>query len=694
MVIAGISQYYFRQSAGISIAGIPIRAELMYRDASPAFAQTAQRTWYTFSFDIDRYREQWKQLASRLNPESLSEYGKQYQGMVQSFKEGLKNQYRGKVEAHIRQQLDSLTGGINPAELAGKSPEELSALLLGKDIQSLLETAKEKLKETEQYTMLQEQKDSVLNGLRNQVSELEAKQKYIARLAALLKAAEKAGDISNMKELYSNATREYMQLLNNPQELARRMADKLNLGGIEKLFTLLSQFKLGGQQVPFAEQAVTPMLSKGVSFEINIKDKYIGFAAGRLFPVMNNLVLTRYDSLMNQQAATADKAPYWHVDFRKGKQSETHKGVKLTSVRNQGIPPGQLQPPDIIRKSSLLVNLYSRERLFGNNWLNAELSKSITISPNQTIYDINTGVVQRKSQTYLDLNNLSIKVRAEGSFENIGLTHQAYFNKIIGTYSGLTGVYPASDGYEAGFSVRMKQKAKKLSANLRGSIRNYSIPGFTDSRWKNSSLMARAMYKLKKGQYFQLSLNQQDGFKRYFLSGRSTTVRQQSRGLTADAMIVNKRLFGLYNTSYLSAGIQQDFFPLTGIPGKDRMQSKALNVMLNQVFLYREHLLQLNVHYTRVSQDIDALLYNTRMDADMGGTFQVNKNLTAGLSAVYGYLKGGYTNLGARITLSGMLWKRIEFDLNSDIRKNIELINPLFSRFFMLNCGLKYTIKK
>ncbi len=693
-VATGISQYYIRKASGISVSGIPLQAEFIFRESDPSFSDPLPRNWYKISFDIEKYKEQWKKLAAKMSPEDLSAYGKQYKELGNNFKDNLKTYYRGKAEDKLRNSLDSLTGTVNPVELAGKTQEELTSLFFGQDIKSLLLRAREKLNELDQLTMLKEEKDSLANQLKSRIQELEAKEKYITQLTSMIKLAQSAGTIDSMKGLLNKATAEYRRLLDNPEELAHRLAEKYHLAGIEKIVTFLSQFKLGGQSVPFAEQMATPFLSKGLSFEVNIKDKFIGFSAGRLFPVMSNLRFSPYDSLMNQNNNLSDKPSYWHLDYRKGKLAENHKGVKLTSVKNEGSTINQLQPADFVKRNTLLINLYSRERIFGNNWLNAEISKSVSIRPNQSVFDIATGTILEKKQNYLNLNNLSLKLKTEGTIEEIGLFHQAYFNKIIGTYANITSNYLATNGYEAGFSLRMKQRNKRLSSYLKGSFRNYATPGFTDSRWKSSNMRIRMMYKLKKGQYLQLGSNWHDGYKTYLLSAVPKIIRQQSRGTTADAMLVNKRIFGLYNTSCISIGLQNDFFPLTGVPGKDKIISRAVTLLLNQTFLYRDHLLQLNVNYTNVSQDIDALLYNTRLDADMGGTFKLNKNLTAGLSAVYGYLKGAYTNAGVRVSLSGMLFKRMELDINSDIRKNITLLNPLFSQCFTMNCGIKYTIKK
>ena len=90
---------------------------------------------------------------------------------------------------------------------------------------------------------------------------------------------------------------------------------------------------------------------------------------------------------------------------------------------------------------------------------------------------------------------------------------------------------------------------------------------------------------------------------------------------------------------------------------------------------------------------MDSLLYNTRLDVDAGGTFKLSKNITAGFSAVYGYFKGAYTNVGIKSSLSATLLKKLQVEIYSDVRKNIKLINPLFDQFINVNCDIKYTIK-
>jgi hypothetical protein len=101
----------------------------------------------------------------------------------------------------------------------------------------------------------------------------------------------------------------------------------------------------------------------------------------------------------------------------------------------------------------------------------------------------------------------------------------------------------------------------------------------------------------------------------------------------------------------------------------------------------------MNVYYTKVTQDIDALLYNTKFDVDAGGTFKFNQNISAGISLVYGFLKGGYENIGFKPMISASLFKRCVLEANGDVRKNISLSNPIFNQFINMSCSIKYTIK-
>jgi hypothetical protein len=685
-----LSQFNATQYAGFSIAGIPLLAEYTIRESSPSFTDRMPRNWYKISFDVQQYREQWKKMATLLSPESITSSGKKFTSLSTIFRQNLKEGIVQRMKGMGGRMADSLSALVNPLEYAGKNPQEIAGLLYGQDIPALLAAAREKKSGLEKLDILPQEKDSLLQDIEKRILELEQKEICLGELSRIVHAADSSGLAAEMTGLYEKATGEYQELLNNPAELVKKMAARYNLGGIEKLFTLLSQLKLGGQSLPFTDNYVSPYLSKGINFEINIKDKFIGFSTGRLLPVMSDLQLNTLDSLPVQQ--TGAKPSFWHLNYRKGLLTEDHRGIKLTSIKNAGSPANPLQSPEAIKKSQVLISLYSRERLGGNHWLSAELSKSISVSAQQFTMD-NSGRSMGKETNYFDWSNISLKLKAEGVAEKIGLTHMAYFNKIIGTYAGMVSNYTATDGYETGMMLRVKKKTSRLSSYAKGTYRQYKVPGFTDSKWSSADWRIRLGYKLKKGQYLQISSGLHDGYKRYILGGVVRNIRQQNNSVNADLSLVNKRIFGLYNTSFISAGLQRDFFPVTGVPGKEKMQSTSWTVLLNQTFLYKEHLLLANFSYTKVAQEMDALLYNTRFDADLGGSFRVTAGVTAGMSMVYGFLKGAYSNMGIRASFSGMLWKKFQLDFNTDIRKNITLSNPLFRQCMNLGCGIKYSIK-
>lgn len=688
-------QSSIRNVFNIEVNGIPLMAEYVRRESVPSFIDYGndQKNWYNISFDVESYRAKWQKLAAKLGPGALSKYGSQAKALKQVFTDKLIASYKEKAGTMMHKLFDSISGNINPLDLEGRSPQEISSMIFGQNLDVLLEDAKRQAENIRNAEMIPAQKDSAMALLDEKIAILETKHEYVKKLHKLLEASKAAGINDMIRDLDGKAVEEYNRLLNDPAELARKMAAKYNLGGVEKIISLLSGFKAGGQSLPFATNLNMPFLSKGISFELNLGDKFLGFSTGNIMPSGNFLQLTPSGMPGIDSSASFDKPYYWFLNYRKGLITETHHGIRLTSISNMGSGANQLQPASLKKKNILLIDLYSREHLFGNNWLNAEISKSITSGTAEYITSGNGSSRASVKNEIFTLDNISLKLKTEGSFEKAGITHQAYFNKLIGAYYNSMDSYLSGNGYEAGFSVRMKQRGKKISAYLKGNTRNFITPGGTDSKWNSTDLRASISYKMKKGQHIQLSSMIHDGYKRYFNAPVPLVIRQQNKGLTADVSLVNKRIFGLYNTSFISAGYQKDIFPLTGVPGKESLVSNSLNLLWNQAFLYGDHLLQANLVYTKVSQDMDAFLYNTRLDVDAGGTFRISKNISAGLSVVYGYFKGAYSNIGIKPGFSGLLFKKLQLDINADVRKNIRLINPLFSQFINLDCAVKYTLK-
>lgn len=671
-------QYNIQTDFGIDLMGIPFKAEYVRRESQPEFLNTAPKNWYKFSMDVERYKEKWKELANQLGPEVLTKSGAQLKTLKDGLKEKLISSFKEKAKDKAANIFDSISNDINPLDMAGKTPEELAHSLFGQDINNLLENAKRKAEEISAANIRPEEKDSLIREWNKKIEALEEKARYVKQLYDVVSKAESSGVLKEMKALSSQSKNEYENLLKNPEELTKKLADKFNIGGLGKFFTLLSQFKAGGQLLPFADNISVPFLGKGISFEINIGDKFIGFSTGSVIPVINDLRFTTPDSV------TSDKGKpfYWFLHYRKGKLNSNHKGIKLTGISEKGQSDNQLQPSSFRKRNTILVNLYSKERLFNDNWLGIEVTKSMA-----------TGTGSDLKDNLFNLNNVSFKITDEGKIENAGIVYQLFYNKLKGAYYNLTDNYFSSKGFETGVSFKMNPKKKKITSYAKANLRNFNTPGAANGKWKSFDFRARFGYKLKKGQSIQLSGLWHDGYKRYVFNSIQRIINQQSRGLTADFNLVNKRLLGLYNTSYISLGWQKDIFPMTTTGGITDFTSNSYTALLNQSFLLGEDMLQLNVLYTKVSQDNNVFLYNTRLDADGGGIFKLNENMSIGASLVFGYFKDAYTNMGIRSSVSAKVFKKFLIDISSDIRKNMRLQNPLFDQFINISCDVKYTIK-
>jgi hypothetical protein len=685
-------QYNVRNQIGLEVSGIPIKFEYIKKESMPIFYDDS-KNWYNVSFDIEKYKEKWKSLAEKIGPEALSKYGEQAKALKQTILEKLKTDAKEKVKSNLTKTLDSITGGINPLELEGKTPQEIGTMFFGLDINQLLEDSKKKIEELKSQNLTAIVKDSLMRDLERSKDEFEKKSNYIAKVEKLIKKAKSSGLLDLMKGLEGKSKDEYDKLLQNPEQLAKTMAAKYNLGSFQKILSLLSQFKAGGQSLPFSGTPNIPFLGKGISFELKLGDRFLGFSTGKLFPVFNNFSFADLSGNNTTAQPQQDKSSYWFLNYRKGFEDNNHKGIKLTSISTQTSGANGLGVTGLKPKNILLVNLYSKERIFQENWLSAELSKTIIQKINT--YNINGTTVDRdnKVNDLLSLDNLAIKVAVDGKFETAGITHQIFFKKTLGASANITESNLLGNGYETGFSLKMRKKENKLSYSVKGVIKNYDIPGNLQSSWKSADIRTRVGYKLKKGQNVQLSTFLHNGYKSYINGEVFRYIKQNTKGFTADFNLVNKRIFGLYNTSFISTGFQRDAFPSLSTSSNEMIKSNAYNILLNQTFLYGDHLLTMNCFYTKVSQDVNTFFYNTKLDIDAGGNFKINKKLNIGMSLVYGYFKDAYTNIGLKSSLSTTILKKMQVDINADVRKNIQLINPLFDQFVNLSCDLKYTIK-
>lgn len=685
-------QYTVRNKISLEFSGIPLSFEYTRKHANPLFLNDP-RAWYNIGFDTDKYKERWKRLAEKVGPDALSMYGQQATALKKSIIEKIQKDATAEIKSDLKNKLDSITRGIDPATLAGKNPQELSTMFFGRDVNLLLQVTKRRIEQLQSQNLINTVKDSLLQGLEKEKKELDQKNKYITKIEQGVKKAKDAGLLDILNNLNSKSKAEYLKLLENPEQLAKTMAAKYGAGGFQKILSLLSQFKLGGQSLPISNNPNIPFSGKGLSFEIKLGDKLIGFSTGKFFPVFSGLSFLNNQGPNPTNKTENNQSSYTLIHYRKGYEDKNHKGIKLTSILTEGFGENNINTTGVKPKNLVIINLYSREKIVENNWLMLDISKTVIKKVNK--YNISGQGAERAEKTddLLTPENMTVKVSLEGKAEKAGIMHQVFYKKTLGSPLSLTDNYLTSGGYETGFTFNMRKKEKKISYFLKGSLRKYEIPGFAESSWKSTNIRSRVSYKMKKGQYVQLSNFLHSGYKNYYAGGTIRSVMQKTTGISSDLNLVNKRIFGLYNTSFISAGFQRDMFPQVNTLNKDNVFSNSYNILLNQSFLYGDHLLTLNCFYTKVSQSINTFFYNTKLDIDAGGNLKINKNIRAGSSLVFGYFKNAYTNIGIKSSLSAVVSQRFSIDLNSDLRKNIRLINPLFDQFMNMSFDLKYIIK-
>ena len=690
-----MKQFNARNAISIDFNGIPFGVEYIKNISQPVFFTNTQNSWFKFSFDTEAYKEKMKKLAQKMGPEQLSSFHQELNALKSTFAQRMMDTYKNKAEGLLKHTLDSLSNQYNPMDLEGKTPRELAYKFFGQDVERLYEETNHKLKEKLNQNLEDAKKDSLIVSLEAKKRELEEKINYLNKIIDATKKAKESGMLDMMKNLQGKSKAEYEELLKNPSAIADKLSKSFNLGGFEKFLTLLSGFKLGGQSLPFADNFNMPMLGKGLSFDIDHGDRYLSFALGKTLPTFNfqQIMTGNLNSINGQLNGQNDRQSFWSVGFRKGHLIANHKGIKLTSISGFNNNGYQTIQTELSRKNTLLINIYSRERIFADNWLKFEVSKSIVKGPELVSERVGDLIVTKSKPDFFTLNNMSVKVGFEGTIPEAGITHDMYYRLQIGSYVNLAQNNASTSGYEAGFSVRMKQKNKKLSSYLKGQIRSFSLPGNEQSKWQNIDIKSRLSYQIKRGKSVQLNLMWHDGIRNYMFDNVSNLVKQQSKGASADFQLSNKRIFGLYNTSFISVGYQRDAFPSYNHTQPEKMFSNTINLLLNQTFMYHEHMLQMNVMYNQVSQNIDALLYNTKFDIDAGVNFKISEKLQAGAFLVYGYMKSAYTNFGVKPSISALISKKINVEASGDFRKNLTLSNPLFSQFTNMNCSVKYVLK-
>lgn len=687
----GFFQQQLELTASVSIAGIPLRGTITHRQASPSLLDPLPKTTYQFSFDASAYQQQWSKALASVGPEVVSSFKSELDDLQKTVVDRVTTSYKEQATDQMHQVMDSISGNLNPLELEGKSYKDLAMQFFGEDLEKKYETYKAKYESLQSMDWVKEKKDSALASLDSSMKQYQRKLDYVKKIEKTIQQAKQSGLLKLMKEYKEKGAAEYRDMLKDPMKLGQQLARKFNIPVPPKWLSMLSGFKLGGQSVPFAEKANVPMLSNGISFELEKGDRYMAFSTGKILPVSNLVQLANQP--MNMDSAT--KSFFWSVEYRKGKLELPHKGIRLTSISGDNTNGFQTNSASLTKKTRLLVNLYMREHLVADNWISVELSKSFVVKEQLLAESSNSQYnIKQRNNDFFNADNLMIGVKTEGKIEHLGLTHQAFFNKRLGAYSNLIDYNIGGTGFETGAQLKFKPKGKPFAGSLKANWKKLTVPGNGAAAWQNLDVRVSGSYKIKKGKQVQVSAFMHDGYKSYLFANEPVVTRLQSSGATIDFNLSNKRVLGLYGTTYLCLGLQKDVFPETGTLSSGDNRTNSLNVIINQSLLYGEQVIQANLIYNRVFNNLDAFLFNTRLDLDGGMTFKLGKQIQAGASLVYGYMKHAYQNIGIKANCSGKIWKGLSWEMTMDLRRNITLENPLFRQFVNMNGGVRYQINK
>jgi hypothetical protein len=679
---------YFRSNTEFvsdwSVAGIPAGFNISQQSWSEL--NSTDLVQFSLSFDKDNYLSQLKKrLAGKFDPSTLmnsiknplDDIIKNARRSLFSELEAVSSNYKGLLDKEIL-QIKSLPD-LFAAEGSALREKFLNQSFL-RDIeqkQRLLASLQQRINIGEKVSIEE------FNNLQSSVLKLRGVQDMIGKIEQNRNRWEQSGLLKKIKEFGLLKKQIVARLIDDPSTIIKLAKQKLSLSGIQRFFLNMNRLDIGQNALSLSPLSLQHLLSKGISAEIQTNKKALGFVVGRQ---------TDFNSILDYPFTSS---PFSNAGVVKaislasgtGSRSTTNISVSSFSQTMEGL----LNQADPASFRQILVTTISNQLVIGEKGLaSIELSRSATQyssmrKPGDSASG-GPGNLSRIISTDDFMGNTAISVRYADEYTEQGLSYHINFNKIANGYTNPGNSFLNSGGTEMGMGMRKSFLKDKLLFSFRGNRRVYKYSEMIDASWQNTNMQVDARWKMKKGQYIALRYQPMRMIRKEPNAKTPVSVIER---IALDASVYKKLGKIIYRNFFSLAGQKNIYSIGTG----SNFKNNSVTISSFQHISIGARMIYMNINYNHAFNSADYVYLNSSLYGEAGFSYQLSRNIMASSGLTYTGTTGWYKQVGIRQTLSGQLGEKFMINIYADLKKNFQVIQPLWNDPVRADISLRYILK-
>lgn len=596
-----------------------------------------------------------KTQAQRLLSRDLSQLNEKYHNLLnQKIAQlgDLQNLFKGDIQL-LKQQLIT--------------PELLSALHQKEALFDQLRTKKNigQTIDTMQY-----------QSLENSILELKGVQEIVSKIEEHKKSWESSGLLTKIRQCDILKSLEVNKILSDPSIISSMARQELSLNGLQKLFLKLNRLRIGENTLSSSSLSFQNFLNNGSWAE------FVNHGKSALFFIGNGSDNRSIYDLPFANTAFGNSMAK-SIQLGKSNSLTGSTNVSVATI-DQGFDIAGLPSINDFRHTTVItINRKFLVGPYGN--ITAEISKSISAYNS----DANKPAIVSNMSKLLSSedmgSNTSVILNYRDELPKYDVSYQLKLTKIGTGYDNPGNPFLNSGTQGIDLSVRKKLFKNKLLLSLSSNIKELSTNTRTDNKWQTMYSVLDLRFNMKKGQF--ISIRYLPTSMDRFDSLGKTRVTTFNR-LAIDGNVIRK--IGQINYSnYFNLSYQKNQYEGGGL----MTGNTSLEFIANQNIIIGSKVVYWSIQLNQSIDKSALIYYNSSLNSEIGSSYSIGKIVQATTGIAYNEVTDWYKQLALRQSIS-MRWKE-RFDLSFflDVRKNLQLYQPVWFGQTSGNITLHYLLK-
>jgi hypothetical protein len=195
-----------------------------------------------------------------------------------------------------------------------------------------------------------------------------------------------------------------------------------------------------------------------------------------------------------------------------------------------------------------------------------------------------------------------------------------------------------------------------------------------------------ARWKMKKGQYIALRYQPVRMIRKEPNAKTPVSVIER---IALDASVYKKLGKIIYRNFFSIAGQKNIYSIGTG----SNFKNNSVTISSFQHISIGARMIYMNINYNHAFNSADYVYLNSSLYGEAGFSYQLSRNIMASSGLTYTGTTGWYKQVGIRQTLSGQLGEKFMINIYADLKKNFQVIQPLWNDPVRADISLRYILK-